>query len=86
MFECGERLQSKTLYTAAVNADGSRGTRGLERREAMMTWRPVPPGAHDNNSVASTTQDYDDKDPWIHRFISKADDGEMRFDVKVKRY
>lgn len=29
------------------------------------------------------SSDYDERDPWIQRFISKTDDGELSLDVNV---
>ncbi|CAB1113870.1 unnamed protein product [Ectocarpus sp. CCAP 1310/34] len=43
-----------------------------------MAWRPGP-----RSSLGLGASDYDERDPWIQRFISKTDDGELSLDVNV---
>lgn len=46
----------------------------------MLAWRKGP-----QLSPGSTFHDYDERDPWTQRFISKTDDGELSLDVDVRR-
>ncbi|CAM9270645.1 unnamed protein product [Ectocarpus fasciculatus] len=43
-----------------------------------MAWRPGP-----RSSLGLDSSDYDERDPWIQRFISKTDDGELSLDVNA---
>lgn len=44
----------------------------------MMAWRPGP------QPSGSGSGEYDERDPWTQRFISKTDDGELSLDVNVR--
>ncbi|CAN0263920.1 unnamed protein product [Ectocarpus sp. 12 AP-2014] len=43
-----------------------------------MAWRPGP-----RSSLGLGASDYDERDPWVQRFISKTDDGELSLDVNA---
>lgn len=43
-----------------------------------MAWRPGPAIGRDINF-----NDHDERDPWIKRFISRTEDGELSLDVEV---
>lgn len=43
-----------------------------------MVWRPGPAIDED-----ITFSDHDERDPWIKRFISRTDDGQLSLDVEV---
>lgn len=45
--------------------------------ESTMAWRPGP------QPSGSGSCEYDERDPWTQRFISKTDDGEISLDVNV---
>lgn len=53
--------------------------RARRGRGLLMAWRPGPPP-----SPGLPTSDYDQRDPWTQRFISKTDGGELSLDVNVR--
>lgn len=58
-----------------------RDHREKTQRAPSMAWRPGP-----RFSLGLSSSDYDERDPWIQRFISKTDDGELSLDVNVSSY
>lgn len=48
---------------------------------AEMAWRPGPPF-----SQGLARPDYDERDTWTQRFLSKTEDGQLSLDVNVRPY